>query len=80
MSDLESLRAARARLVEGEPIRILIGHVMHRSVEIRPAAGFMASLRAAFLCDIDEAIAVLTPPPDPAAPAGALPSSDERTA
>lgn len=79
MSDLKSLHEARNRLVEGQPIRILIGHVMHRAVEIAPAASFMAGLRAAFLCDIDEAIAALTPP-DPSATAAALPNPDERTA
>ncbi|RWD71617.1 hypothetical protein [Mesorhizobium sp.] len=79
MSNLQSLLEARARLVDGEPIRILIGHVMHRAIEIEPASKFMTDLRAAFLCDIDEAIAGLTPP-DPAAPAIALPNPDERTA
>jgi hypothetical protein len=79
MSDLQALRGARARLVDGEPIRILIGHVLHSAVEIVPAASFMTDLRAAFLCDLDEAIAGLAPP-DPSAPAGALPLPDERTA
>lgn len=78
MSDLASLRDARARLEEGQPIRILIGHVMHRSIEIVPAASLMTGLRAAFLCDIDERIASLTPTPDPAAPTATLPA--ERTA
>ncbi|MCA0027375.1 MULTISPECIES: hypothetical protein [unclassified Mesorhizobium] len=62
MSELASLHNARARPVDGEPLRILIGHVLHRAVEIVPAAGFMADLRAAFLCDIDEGIASFDQP------------------
>lgn len=56
MSDLDGLLIARSRLVDGEPIRILIGHALHSAVEIVPAAKFMTDLRAAFVCDIDERI------------------------
>ncbi|TPK15204.1 hypothetical protein FJ872_19610 [Mesorhizobium sp. B2-5-9] len=56
MTDLQGLHSARVRLLDGEPIRILIGHAMHSALEIVPAAKFMADLRAAFLCDIDERI------------------------
>ncbi|MDX8513577.1 hypothetical protein [Mesorhizobium captivum] len=78
MSDLESLRNARARLSDGEPIRILIGHAMHSTMEIMLVPNFMGRLRATLLRDIDQRIADLTPP-DPEPATAALPISDERT-
>ncbi|CAM5575258.1 MAG TPA: hypothetical protein VGV39_15250 [Mesorhizobium sp.] len=60
MTALEMMIATRARLDTGEPLRLLIGHTLHRASEIVPAPKFLADLRTAIACDLDEQIAALT--------------------
>lgn len=60
MSDLELMITTRARLDNGEPLRLLIGHTLHNAAEIVPAPKFLADLRLALACDLDEQIAILT--------------------
>lgn len=70
MTELETLHDTYDRIDAGEPIRILIGHVLHRSTEIELAPGYAEKLRAELLRGVGERIIELTPPdPSPAAPA-----------
>lgn len=79
MSEIDSLVEARDRLSGGEPIRVLIGHTLHSTIEIMLVPAFVGRLRATLLRDIDARIAELTPP-DPEPTEAALPIPDERTA
>lgn len=69
------------RLRAAEPLRLLIGDKLYNSSEIVLTASFAASLRSDVIAEIEARIAQLTPtPPDPSAPAGAMPLPEERTA
>lgn len=76
-SILDHHHAVRQRLVDGEPLRLLIGERFYGASEITLTAEYQAELRGKLVADFDRRIDELTgstePDPPPAAPAAAMP-------
>lgn len=62
MSDLDTFLGLKRRLDAGEPVRILIGHTLHRASEIVPSPGFATVVRDVVAADVARAIARLREP------------------
>lgn len=81
MSDLQSFIRLVERIDDGEPLRILVGAIMHRATEIVPSPDFARRIAEMIRADAVREIERLSPPPqDPAPASPAMPVPQEEKA